>query len=54
MMRILNGIFFGAGLGLITMAMGKMADGYTSSAYIVGTILIIAAIGSLMFTERQT
>ncbi len=53
MMKILNGIFFGAGLGLITMAIGGMADGYTSSAYIVGAILIMATTLALMLMKSQ-
>lgn len=39
-MRLLNGLIFGTGLGLITAAAGNIAEGYTILLYLGGAALL--------------
>lgn len=43
MKRLTNGLIFGLGLGLITMASRDLSDGYSISAFILGAALVITA-----------
>jgi len=43
MRQLTNGLIFGLGLGLITMATSNLTDDYRISAFILGTALTIAA-----------
>ncbi|GEM_PF-5053642 len=48
MRQLTNGLIFGLGLGLITMAAGNLTDDHRISAFILGTALTIAASSRVM------
>jgi|GEM_PF-2184346 len=52
-MRLINGLVFGTGLGLVTAGAGGFANGYTSSVYAAGALLISAALARLFIKHAR-
>jgi len=48
-MKLLNGIIFGIGLGLITIGITEINNGYSPVAIAIGSLLVLGEIGRLLF-----
>lgn len=48
-MRLLNGVVFGIGIGLVTTGILEMANEHSTMAYALGAMLILAETGRLLY-----
>ena len=52
-MKIINGLIFGAGLGLLTAAASGIADQYALALVVLGGLFITAEITRILLNKPQ-
>lgn len=52
-MRLIYGLIFGTGLGLLTAGATGLAEDHTLSLYIIGALLISAEISRALISKTQ-
>ncbi|NOZ42637.1 MAG: hypothetical protein GXP02_05660 [Alphaproteobacteria bacterium] len=53
MIRLVNGLIFGLGLGLITTAADGLAGGHNISVYVLGTALLFTSVAWVLSRRHQ-
>ncbi|VAW06145.1 hypothetical protein MNBD_ALPHA01-1652 [hydrothermal vent metagenome] len=52
-MRLLNGLTFGVGAGLVTTGLSDMADGYNISLLAIGSLLMTTELIRIFFRPEN-
>ncbi|WP_165776997.1 hypothetical protein [Paremcibacter congregatus] len=52
-MRLINGLIFGAGLGLITASASGLAQQYAIPVFMAGAIVILGDIALMLSQKKQ-